>query len=68
MAPRHNTSNTKNNNTVPALTLDNFVENNHQTKERTTLHDKLFSYILQKYVFYHHTNSDVVPTNIIYTQ
>ena len=39
-APKHNTSNT-NNNIVPELTLDNFVENKHQTKERTTLHDNL---------------------------
>ena len=66
-APKHNTSNT-NNNTVPVLTLNNFVENKHQTKERTTLHDNLFSYILQKYVFHHYTNSDVVPTNATFSE
>ena len=45
-----------------ALTLDRFLENIHQTKERKNLQNKLLgnAYIL---VFHHHIHIDVVVTN-----
>ena len=45
------------------LTLDSFLENIYQTKERKNLQNKLFAYLLQKYVFHHHIHTDAVATN-----
>ena len=55
-------------NTMPTveptvLTLDSFPEDTHQGKERCILQNKLFSYILQKYAFHHHHDTDAISTD-----
>ena len=45
------------------LTLDSFLEDTHQGKERCILQNKLFSYILQKYAFHHHHHTDAISTD-----
>ena len=45
------------------LTLDSFLEDVHQAKERQILQNKVFSYTVQKYVFHHPSHTDTISTD-----
>ena len=55
-------------NTMPTfepsvLTLDSFLEDVYHAKERQILQNKVFSYIVQKYVLHHPNHTEAISTD-----